>query len=47
MMQCWWKVSAIPVHVVEGSAMSLKITTPLDLLLAEAVLSGGSSMQED
>ncbi|MFZ3416503.1 2-C-methyl-D-erythritol 4-phosphate cytidylyltransferase [Arthrobacter sp. 3Tela_A] len=37
----------VPVHVVEGSAMSLKITTPLDLLLAEAVLSGGSSMQED
>ena len=35
------------VHVVEGSAMSLKITTPLDLLLAEAVLGGGSSMQED
>ncbi|MBF4992508.1 2-C-methyl-D-erythritol 4-phosphate cytidylyltransferase [Arthrobacter gandavensis] len=37
----------IPVYVVEGSAMSLKITTPLDLLLAEAVLSGGSTMQED
>ena len=37
----------VPVHVVEGSAMSLKITTPLDLLLAEAVLSSGSSMQED
>ena len=37
----------ITVHVVEGSAMSLKITTPLDLLLAEAVLSGGTSMQED
>lgn len=35
------------VHVVEGSAMSLKITTPLDLLLAEAVLSNGTSMQED
>ena len=35
------------VHVVEGSAMSLKITTPLDLLLAEAVLGGGTSMQED
>ncbi|MBD8044692.1 2-C-methyl-D-erythritol 4-phosphate cytidylyltransferase [Arthrobacter sp. Sa2BUA2] len=35
------------VHVVEGSDMSLKITTPLDLLLAEAVLSKGTSMQED
>ncbi|MFC7861683.1 2-C-methyl-D-erythritol 4-phosphate cytidylyltransferase [Arthrobacter koreensis] len=37
----------VPVHVVEGSDMSLKITTPLDLLLAEAVLSGGTAMQED
>lgn len=37
----------VRVHVVEGSAMSMKITTPLDLLLAEAVLAGGSSMQED
>lgn len=27
-----------PVYVVEGSELSLKITTPLDLLLAEAVL---------
>lgn len=29
------------VIVVEGSQLSLKITTPLDLVLAEAILSGG------
>lgn len=28
------------VYVVEGSQLSLKITTPLDLVLAEAILSG-------
>lgn len=30
----------IPVHVVPGSAHSLKITTPTDLLIAEALLAG-------
>ncbi|MCC9206053.1 2-C-methyl-D-erythritol 4-phosphate cytidylyltransferase [Arthrobacter sp. zg-Y769] len=34
------------VYVVEGSQLSLKITTPLDLLLAEAILSGGHHRQE-
>ena len=36
-----------PVYVVEGSELSLKITTPLDLLLAEAVLVRGDPVQED
>ncbi len=35
------------VYVVEGSEMSLKITTPLDLLLAEAVLAREQNLQED
>ncbi|WAP51643.1 2-C-methyl-D-erythritol 4-phosphate cytidylyltransferase [Arthrobacter sp. ATA002] len=35
------------VYVVEGSERSLKITTPLDLLLAEAVLASGQKLQED
>ena len=35
------------VYVVEGSDMSLKITTPLDLLLAEAVLAREQNLQED
>ncbi|OAE00784.1 2-C-methyl-D-erythritol 4-phosphate cytidylyltransferase [Arthrobacter sp. OY3WO11] len=30
----------IPVHVVRGSTQSLKITTPLDLILAEGLLEG-------
>jgi 2-C-methyl-D-erythritol 4-phosphate cytidylyltransferase len=29
----------VPVHVIDGDPMAFKITTPLDLLLAEAVLS--------
>ena len=35
------------VYVVEGSERSLKITTPLDLLLAEAVLAREQNFQED
>ncbi|MCQ1988034.1 2-C-methyl-D-erythritol 4-phosphate cytidylyltransferase [Arthrobacter sp. zg-Y844] len=35
------------VYVVEGSQLSLKITTPLDLVLAEAILAGGHHRQED
>ena len=35
------------VYVVEGSELSLKITTPLDLLLAEAVLARESHLQEN
>ncbi|MCQ1957668.1 2-C-methyl-D-erythritol 4-phosphate cytidylyltransferase [Arthrobacter sp. zg-Y826] len=35
------------VYVVEGSQLSLKITTPLDLMLAEAILAGGHHRQED
>lgn len=31
----------IDVYVVDGSQLSLKITTPLDLVLAEAILAGG------
>ncbi|MCC3280253.1 2-C-methyl-D-erythritol 4-phosphate cytidylyltransferase [Arthrobacter sp. zg-Y40] len=31
----------VEVYVVEGSQLSLKITTPLDMVLAEAILSGG------
>lgn len=34
------------VYVVEGSQLSLKITTPLDLQFAEAILSGGPRMEE-
>lgn len=30
----------VPVHVVRGSSQSLKITTPLDLILAEGLLEG-------
>jgi 2-C-methyl-D-erythritol 4-phosphate cytidylyltransferase len=30
----------VDVYVVKGSARSLKITTPTDLLLAEALLAG-------
>ena len=37
----------IPVYVVEGSELSLKITTPLDLLLAEAVLARRPANPED
>ena len=37
----------IPVYVVEGSELSLKITTPLDLLLAEAVLARRPTNPED
>jgi 2-C-methyl-D-erythritol 4-phosphate cytidylyltransferase len=29
-----------PVHAVRGSSQSLKITTPLDLILAEGLLEG-------
>jgi 2-C-methyl-D-erythritol 4-phosphate cytidylyltransferase len=29
-----------PVHVVRGASQSLKITTPLDLILAEGLLEG-------
>lgn len=36
-----------PVYVVEGSELSLKITTPLDLLLAEAVLARNSTNPKD
>ena len=36
-----------PVYVVEGSELSLKITTPLDLLLAEAVLARTHTDKED
>ncbi|MDM7990914.1 2-C-methyl-D-erythritol 4-phosphate cytidylyltransferase [Arthrobacter sp. zg-Y877] len=35
------------VYVVEGSQLSLKITTPLDLVLAEAILAGGHHRQEN
>ena len=35
------------VYVVEGSELSLKITTPLDLLLAEAVVARNHNLQED
>ena len=34
------------VYVVEGSHLSLKITTPLDLVLAEAILAGGLPSEE-
>jgi len=30
----------IPVHAVRGASQSLKITTPLDLILAEGLLEG-------
>ncbi|WP_461170028.1 2-C-methyl-D-erythritol 4-phosphate cytidylyltransferase [Arthrobacter sp. Z1-15] len=36
-----------PVFVVEGSELSLKITTPLDLLLAEAVLARNHANPKD
>lgn len=36
-----------PVYVVDGSELSLKITTPLDLLLAEAVLAREPDLQEN
>ena len=35
------------VYVVEGSQLSLKITTPLDLVFAEAILAGGHHRQEN
>ena len=35
------------VYVVAGSQLSLKITTPLDLVLAEAILAGGHHRQEN
>jgi 2-C-methyl-D-erythritol 4-phosphate cytidylyltransferase len=30
----------VPVHAVRGASQSLKITTPLDLILAEGLLEG-------
>ena len=33
----------VPVHVVEGSATNLKITTPEDMVMAEAILSARTS----
>jgi 2-C-methyl-D-erythritol 4-phosphate cytidylyltransferase len=30
----------VPVHAVRGASQSLKITTPLDLVLAEGLLEG-------
>jgi 2-C-methyl-D-erythritol 4-phosphate cytidylyltransferase len=30
----------VPVHAVHGSTQSLKITTPLDLIIAEGLLEG-------
>lgn len=34
------EMAGTPVHVVRGSTQSLKITTPLDLILAEGLLEG-------
>ena len=34
------EMTGTPVHVVRGSTQSLKITTPLDLILAEGLLEG-------
>ncbi|MDN3906023.1 2-C-methyl-D-erythritol 4-phosphate cytidylyltransferase [Arthrobacter sp. YD2] len=36
----------VGVYVVDGSQLSLKITTPLDLVLAEAILAGGHRGKE-
>ncbi len=37
---CWWSSSGVPVHAVRGASQSLKITTPLDLIIAEGLLEG-------
>ena len=37
---CWWNCCGVPVYAVRGASQSLKITTPLDLILAEGLLEG-------
>jgi 2-C-methyl-D-erythritol 4-phosphate cytidylyltransferase len=35
----------VPVHAVRGASQSLKITTPLDLIIAEGLLEGPLGMR--